>query len=73
MTYIQEAQSTPQTPTSTTTTNSVSGGSIGTGGGGASPDSEQNGLGTTNKVASATVSYECTIEISTEYLKYICT
>lgn len=56
MAYIQEAQSTPQTPTSTTTTNSVSGGSIGTGGGGASPDSEQNGLGTSNKVASATVS-----------------
>ncbi|XP_012156684.1 DNA-binding protein RFX2 [Ceratitis capitata] len=57
VTYIQEAQSTPQTPTSTTTTNSVSGGSIGTGGGGASPDSEQNGLGTTNKVASATIKW----------------
>ncbi|XP_011194978.2 DNA-binding protein RFX2 [Zeugodacus cucurbitae] len=55
--YIQEAQSTPQTPTSTTTTNSVSGGSIGTGGGGASPDSEQNGLGTSNKVASATIKW----------------
>ncbi|XP_017465147.1 PREDICTED: DNA-binding protein RFX2 isoform X1 [Rhagoletis zephyria] len=55
--YIQETQSTPQTPTSTTTTNSVSGGSIGTGGGGASPDSDQNGLGTTNKVASATIKW----------------
>ncbi|XP_053945645.1 DNA-binding protein RFX2 [Anastrepha ludens] len=55
--YIQEAHSTPQTPTSTTTTNSISGGSIGTGGGGASPDSEQSGLGTTNKVASATIKW----------------
>ncbi|XP_067616464.1 DNA-binding protein RFX2 [Eurosta solidaginis] len=54
--YIQETQSTPQTPTSTTT-NSVSGGSIGTGGGGASPESEQGGLVTPNKVASATIKW----------------
>jgi len=54
--YIQEAQSTPQTPTSTTTTHSASGGSLGTGGGGASPDSDQSALGSSNKIASATVS-----------------
>ncbi|XP_052839974.1 uncharacterized protein LOC128254712 isoform X7 [Drosophila gunungcola] len=53
--YIQEAQSTPQTPTSTTTTHSASGGSLGTGGGGASPDSDQSALGSSNKIASATV------------------
>ncbi|XP_068155563.1 DNA-binding protein RFX2 isoform X2 [Drosophila tropicalis] len=55
--YIQEAQSTPQTPTSTTTTNSASGGSLGTGGGGASPDSEQSALGSSNKIASATIKW----------------
>lgn len=54
--YIQEAQSTPQTPTSTTTTNSASGGSIGNGADGASPDSDQSAMGTSNKIASATVS-----------------
>ncbi|XP_034138002.1 DNA-binding protein RFX2 isoform X6 [Drosophila guanche] len=55
--YIQEAQSTPQTPTSTTTTNSASGGSLGTGGGGASPDSDQSALGNSNKIASATIKW----------------
>nr|XP_017026790.1 DNA-binding protein RFX2 isoform X3 [Drosophila kikkawai] len=55
--YIQEAQSTPQTPTSTTTTHSASGGSLGTGGGGASPDSEQSALGSSNKIASATIKW----------------
>ncbi|XP_052839960.1 DNA-binding protein RFX2 isoform X5 [Drosophila gunungcola] len=55
--YIQEAQSTPQTPTSTTTTHSASGGSLGTGGGGASPDSDQSALGSSNKIASATIKW----------------
>ncbi|XP_017119187.1 DNA-binding protein RFX2 isoform X2 [Drosophila elegans] len=55
--YIQEAQSTPQTPTSTTTTHSASGGSLGTGGGGASPDSDQSTLGNSNKIASATIKW----------------
>ncbi|XP_017100718.2 DNA-binding protein RFX2 isoform X3 [Drosophila bipectinata] len=56
--YIQEAQSTPQTPTSTTTTHSASGGSLGTGGGGNSPaDSEQSALGSSNKIASATIKW----------------
>ncbi|KAH8351116.1 hypothetical protein KR084_004759 [Drosophila pseudotakahashii] len=55
--YIQEAQSTPQTPTSTTTTHSASGGSMGTGGGGASPDSDQSALGSSNKIASATIKW----------------
>ncbi|XP_037949428.1 DNA-binding protein RFX2-like [Teleopsis dalmanni] len=57
VTYLHEAHSKPQTPTSTTTTNSLSGGSIGTGGGGASPESEQNTLGNTNKIASATIKW----------------
>lgn len=61
--YIQEAQSTPQTPTSTTTTHSASGGSLGTGGGGASPDSEQSALGSSNKIASATVSASPWIQV----------
>ncbi|TDG43867.1 hypothetical protein AWZ03_009731 [Drosophila navojoa] len=55
--YIQEAQSTPQTPTSTTTTNSASGGSIGNGADGASPDSDQSAMGTSNKIASATIKW----------------
>nr|CAB63452.1 RFX transcription factor [Drosophila melanogaster] len=55
--YIQEAQSTPQTPTSTTTTHSASGGSLGTGGGGASPDSDQSALSSSNKIASATIKW----------------
>ncbi|XP_030559823.1 DNA-binding protein RFX2 [Drosophila novamexicana] len=55
--YIQEAQSTPQTPTSTTTTNSASGGSIGNGVDGASPDSDQSAMATSNKIASATIKW----------------
>uniref|UniRef100_A0A1B0FKB6 RFX-type winged-helix domain-containing protein n=1 Tax=Glossina morsitans morsitans TaxID=37546 RepID=A0A1B0FKB6_GLOMM len=61
--YLHEAQGAPQTPTSTTTTNSLGGGSVSASnsnsvGGGADIKSEnENHLGNTNKIATATIKW----------------